>query len=168
MTKFSIGDKLDLPESMNIQGVISAIQVKPVMGKLESVLCYGIDWQMLSCEFQMFEKVTATDNPIHCLTIAETIEKAAKVGETRTLLKKRLEEAKSCLKDDWAFCFQGATFDFEQKRLVSPPFPFTGRPPSTLSHQRYTLQWILRTNLSIPESHENQQTSCGRVVIGVA
>ncbi len=78
-------------------------------------------------------------------------EKAAMIGASRSLLRKRLREAISGLAD-WAWpAFKLPRFEFENKRLIS-------------SCGRYALQWKLRHRPDQPPSYHNLQTTCGIVV----
>lgn len=77
---------------------------------------------------------------------------AVALSENKTQLKKRLNDAKSCLTSHYNKLMQGSTFDFINKRLVS-------------KCGKYFLQWLVRFRPDKPESYENQQTRRGCVVL---
>ena len=55
--------------------------------------------------------------------------KAEKLGNNRKLLRNRLQEGKSVLKDEYKADFKNCEYDFENKRLIG---------------KKYVLQWINR------------------------
>jgi hypothetical protein len=75
---------------------------------------------------------------------------AAAVGASKSLLRKRLNDAKSVLKTFLAREFSKPTFDFANKRLLS-------------NDKKLALVWQIRTRPDQPESYENQQTNRGTV-----
>ena len=79
-------------------------------------------------------------------------EQARAIGESKTLLKKRLLEARSVLNTEGRKAFRKYTFDFDNKRLVS-------------EDGKLVLQWRVRRHPSWPESYKNQQTNTGTVLL---
>ena len=77
-------------------------------------------------------------------------EKAIKVGNSKSEVKRRLMEAKSVLNKDGRQKFKRPTFNFEAKQLIG---------------DGYALQWEIRRWPELPVSYENQQTSVGYVEI---
>jgi hypothetical protein len=77
-------------------------------------------------------------------------ELAQRIGNSKTLLRKRLAETRSCLDADIAKMFRPGVFDFERKRLVS-------------NCGKYCLQWKVRQYPEKPTDYNNQQTSTGYV-----
>jgi len=78
----------------------------------------------------------------------EKEEKANKVVSTKVGCLKRLKDALSSMNNGGQAIFKGYTFDYDNKRLISPC-------------KRYTLQWKLRHNPDQEESYENQQCTVG-------
>jgi len=76
--------------------------------------------------------------------------KARAIGNNPATLRKRLVESASMLKDRTTF--KAATFDFENKRLVS-------------KDGGYALEWRIRKDPTKPEIYENQQTSVETCVV---
>lgn len=86
-------------------------------------------------------------------TLAMSNEEAARiVGESRTELRRRLNDARSCLAPHLRPLFAKATFDFPAKRLVS-------------EDGKIALQWRLRSFPDAPGSYDNQQTRVGSVCV---
>lgn len=78
-------------------------------------------------------------------------EQALAVSNSRTLLRKRINSAKTMLIKEYRLLFgKGASFDFDNKRIVS-------------SDGKLALQWMLRDRPDQPESYRNQQTNQGVV-----
>lgn len=89
------------------------------------------------------------------------LQQAAKVGESKELLRKRLNKSISCFKDDWVRVFKvRPSLDFVHKRLVSRPTDFSSEDIALGAI--YALEWQVRAIPLSPPSYENQQTSCGR------
>lgn len=79
-------------------------------------------------------------------------ELALKIGNNRAKLLKRLKDALSSMNSEGRKVFNGATFDFENKRLVS-------------ACKCYALQWAIRRFPDKPEAPDNQQTTLGTVFV---
>ena len=77
-------------------------------------------------------------------------ESARLIGKSKSLLKKRLLEARSVLTAYFRKEFSRFSIDYEKKRMIS----WSGV---------YYLQWKVRPNPDKPESYENQQTNRGCV-----
>ena len=82
----------------------------------------------------------------------EAREKAEAIAADRKLLKKRLNEAKSCLTTEFKHIFGATVYDFENKRIIS-------------QDGRYALQWKVREFPDKPTGYRNQQTNCGSVFV---
>ena len=74
---------------------------------------------------------------------------ALKLAADKTALRKRLQEARSCLIPELCKLFGKGRFDFARRRLVG---------------NGLILQWRTRLYPDQPESYENQQTTCGCVI----
>lgn len=79
-------------------------------------------------------------------------EKAIAIGDDPVALRSRLMDAKSMLIRVMHQQFGENTFDARNRRLVS-------------NNGSYILQWLLRRRPDQPEGYDNQQTSCGIVVL---
>lgn len=89
------------------------------------------------------------------------LQQAAKIGESKDLLRKRLNESVSCFNDRWARVFKvRPNLDFAHKRLISRPTDFSAEDIALGAI--YTLEWQVRAIPLSPPSYENQQTSVGR------
>ena len=80
----------------------------------------------------------------------ELEKQAIAIGNNKGKLKERLAQAKSVLNKTTATLFKDATYDFDNKRLVS-------------KYGNYALQWKIRNNPEEPSSYANQQTNAGVV-----
>jgi len=74
---------------------------------------------------------------------------AIKLSKDKTLLLKRLKEAKKCLSKSLAHGFGKGKYEFENKRLIGD--------------NGIVLQWYLRNNENEPIGYNNQQTTIGCV-----
>ena len=79
-------------------------------------------------------------------------QKAMAIGNNPKLLRQRLNNAKATLYKEFAAMFKGATFDFNNKQLIS-------------SCGRYALAWRLRRFPDKSIDYLNQQTSVGDVYV---
>lgn len=79
-------------------------------------------------------------------------ELALNLDNSRTALLKELRENLICMNKEGQKVFKGYTFDFENKRLVSPC-------------KKYALQWMIRLEPNKPESPKNQQTTSGTIKV---
>lgn len=80
----------------------------------------------------------------------ELEKQAIAIGNNKDKLKERFAQAKSVLDKTTATLFKDATYDFDNKRLVS-------------KDGNYALQWKIRDNPEEPSSYTNQQTNAGVV-----
>ena len=80
----------------------------------------------------------------------ELEKQAIAIGNNKDKLKERFAQAKSVLDKTTATLFKDATYDFDNKRLVS-------------KDGNYALQWKIRDNPEEPSSYANQQTNAGVV-----
>jgi len=80
------------------------------------------------------------------------VEQALRIKNDKTLLTKRLREAKGVLKDIYKKRFSKNKIDFENACMIS-------------DDGALKLQWILRSKPDKPESYNNQQTNRGLVVL---
>lgn len=77
---------------------------------------------------------------------------ALELSNNRKALLRRLKDAVTVLTPEWKKRMKGATFDFQNRCLVSVKGD-------------YVLQWKLRERPGEPPSSGNQQTNCGTVVL---
>ena len=83
--------------------------------------------------------------------ISRNEEAALAVGNDRKALRKRLQEAKSCLCREYLNGFGKGRFAFANRRLIGD--------------NGLVLEWRTRRFPDRPESYNNQQTSRGSVFI---
>ena len=80
-------------------------------------------------------------------------EQSIALSQDRKALRKRLNDARSCLRDDLRkkFPANGSKLDFERKRLISPD-------------GKMALQWSVRKHPNHPVGYDGQQqTNAGSV-----
>ncbi len=79
-------------------------------------------------------------------------DKARELSQNKSRLRRRILEAKSCLKDEYRkrFTHGEHRWDLDNHRLIS-------------DDGQLALQWKLRNKPDEPESYHNQQTSVGTV-----
>jgi hypothetical protein len=91
-----------------------------------------------------------TTAEIRAATDASVEQAALAIGNNRQALRKRLQEARSCLTSEVSRLFGKGQFDFANRRLIGA--------------NGLTLQWLVRRHPDQPTSYHNQQTNCGIVV----
>lgn len=157
---FIVGAKIELP---TMTGVVRSSSVP--LGE-----AFRVDW--LTSNGYEFSSVEATKDIDRALNgeahVFDLLAQSAWIGGDRTLLRKRLSDTRSVLKDEWQDIFKGASFDFDNARFISKPIPYGKSYDSelgVLGGRRYSLTYFVRTTPMAPPSYENQQTSNGAAFI---
>lgn len=157
---FIVGTRIELS---NMSGVVRSSS-QPLGD------CSRIDWLTLNgYEFSSVEKIGDIDRFLNGEThVFDLLAQSAWIAGDRVLLRKRLAEARSVMKDEWQDIFKGASFDFDNARIVSKPIPYGKSYSSDLGvfgGHRYSLSYFVRREPMTPPSYENQQTSNGATFI---